>query len=90
MMGPRFSVRRSRGVTPFVHALVGALHIRSSYMGDSGSGTEFAIQPGAGADFWVGRRLGIRVGADYRRTIAEDASNQVRFHAGLVLAFGRR
>ena len=89
MVGPRFSGWRSRAVTPFIQVLVGAVHISSSAMGGSGSATKFGIQPGAGADMWVTPGLGIRIGADYRRVVANEMSNQARFHVGLVLASGR-
>jgi hypothetical protein len=90
MIGPRFSARTSPAITPFAHFLVGAVHIRSSHMGNSGSATEFAIQPGGGADFWFAPRFGARVGGDYRRTIAKAASNQLRFHIGLVFVLERQ
>jgi hypothetical protein len=89
MIGPRFSARTSTAITPFAHFLVGAVHIRSSHLGSSGSGTEVAIQPGGGADVWFAPHLAARVGGDYRRTFGNAASNQLRFHAGLVFALGR-
>jgi hypothetical protein len=44
----------------------------------------FAVQPGAGGDFWMRRGLGVRVGADYQQWITNGEAFQVfRIHAGL-------
>jgi hypothetical protein len=43
-----------------------------------------------GVDFWVAPNVGIRVGGDYRRILADDAGNQFRFNAGVVLKGGQR
>jgi hypothetical protein len=40
---------------------------------------------------WIRPKVGIRVGADYRRVFAEDEGvNEFRVHAGIVLSGGAR
>jgi opacity protein-like surface antigen len=91
MVGPRFAAHTNPSVTPYGQFLVGAARASGSILGESESTTELAIQPGAGVDFWVRPRLGIRVGGDYRRILVEEAgSNEFRFHAGIVLSGGSR
>jgi hypothetical protein len=51
----------------------------------------FAVQPGAGVDFWMRRGLGVRVGADYQQWITNGEAFQVfRIHAGVVVKMGTR
>jgi hypothetical protein len=91
MVGPRFASRQNPSVTPFVHVLFGGVRVGEEFAGLSDSTTEFALQPGAGVDFWANPNFGLRVGADYRRVFYEGyGSNQFRFNVGVVLAGGRR
>jgi opacity protein-like surface antigen len=90
MFGPRISSRQNQSVTPFFQVLLGAARASGSVFGQSDSTTEFAIQPGGGADFWLRPNVGIRVGGDYRRIVADEGTNEFRFHAGIVLGAGMR
>lgn len=93
MGGPRVSARLPGSVTPFGQVLVGGVRGTVSVLGESDSSTEFGLQLGGGVDFWVRPRLGLRIGADYRRVFIEEAEeglNEFRFHAGIVLGVGTR
>jgi opacity protein-like surface antigen len=90
MAGPRFTARGSAGFTPFAQLLVGAARASGSVLGFSASGTEFAMQPGGGVDFWLQPNVGIRAGGDYRRIFAEEGADEFRFHFDIVLAGGSR
>lgn len=91
MGGARVAVRRS-SVVPFVQVLAGGARLSASAFGETAGQTKFALQPGGGLDVWLGRNVGVRVGADYRRVFLEDGEglNQFRLHAGVVLGLGRR
>lgn len=88
MAGPRVASHKNAALTPWVQVLVGGA--RSSVDGFDVSSTEFALQPGAGVDFWVAPKVGVRVGADYRRIFGDADANEFRFTAGVVLGLGAR
>ncbi|MDH4065772.1 MAG: porin family protein, partial [Acidobacteriota bacterium] len=72
MGGARFSARSAGNVTPFGQVLVGGVRGSVSALGESESTTEFGLQFGGGADFWLRPKFGIRVGGDYRRVFVEE------------------
>jgi opacity protein-like surface antigen len=92
LVGPRVG-RRADKLGYFGQVLVGGVRSAASVdlLGvsvlDDEASNNFAIQPGAGVDFFFTSNIGIRVGADYRRIFYEDeGSNQFRFHVGVVFS----
>ena len=93
LVGPRFALRKSEAVTPFVHALVGfdraELSVEASALGasesqDLGSDTGLGIALGGGLDVNVTPNFSIRViQADYYLTNHYDENMN-----NLALAFG--
>lgn len=83
--GPRVSLRRWQRTTPFAHVLVGVSRAGASILAAADSAIEPAFQTGGGVDLFVSSRLGVRVGADYRRVLADEPGNQLRLVAGIVL-----
>jgi uncharacterized protein YraI len=83
--GPRFSLRISPMVVPFGEFLVGVTMSRVSVLGQSDSFTDFTLQPGGGVDIG-NERLAARLGFAWRRVLYEDdATNNYRFVAGVVI-----
>src|SRR5438874_2425339 len=73
LFGPRFSVRKSKKVTPFVHAMFGVSRIRTETdeFGPlvSFADTSFGMAAGGGLDVRLNDRFAIRaVQLDYLRT----------------------
>jgi hypothetical protein len=69
LLGPRFAYRANPRVTPWAHSLFGVVHGTSD-------GTSVGVLLGGGVDFWTGRSLGVRLGADYQwtgETLSQDA-----------------
>jgi len=89
MLGPVFSYRKSPGVTPFVHVLMGAVRGSEGYLGISKSDSELGLAFGGGLDVKVTRNLAVRVvQADYITTkFNEVRQSNLRVSAGLVLRF---
>jgi hypothetical protein len=100
MGGPRFSIRRSQRITPFVHALFGVDDMKVSGSGEANgtdisvsagtSGTGLAMALGGGLDVKVNRVLAIRLGqVDYLMTHTFGESlNNLAFTFGANLRFG--
>jgi hypothetical protein len=86
MGGPRVSLRRSARLSPFAHLLLGSVRASGSLFDETDSTTEFALQPGGGVDLWLSGRAGVRIGGDYRRVLADEASNEFRLTLGIVIA----
>ncbi len=88
------------GLTPFVHALVGAVRDEDSVkvfsQTISESHTNVGGAAGGGLDFLAGRRFGLRVQADYRLARRTDdrgekkVKGDPRFSLGVVFRMGRR
>lgn len=81
MGGMRFLTRRG-GVSPFVQALVGVA--RQSFNGISMNA--FAVQPGAGVDVFVTRKVAVRLQGDFRSIYdseGDDWDGQVRLMTGV-------
>jgi hypothetical protein len=98
MGGARFNVgNRSRKLTGFVHGLIGQdrMNLPETSSGTSVSDTSVAFAGGGGIDYWIFRRVGIRLGpADFIYTNhlhADGVSSQNSFRAGggIVYRFGR-
>lgn len=97
MGGVRFNVgNRSRKLTGFVHGLVGQDRVdlpEASFV-TSQSDTSVAFAGGGGIDYWVLRRVGIRLGpADfiYTNHLHADgvsSQNSFRLGGGIVFRFG--
>ena len=82
LAGPRFSSGLT-GRTVYAQVLGGLVM--------AGGEPYFAVQPGAGVDFWMRRRLGVRAGADYQQWMTNSEGVHVfRVHAGVVVRMGRR
>jgi len=89
MAGPHVSVRPIDRVTLFGQVLFGGVRATVGILDQTHSRTDFALQPGGGADFWISRTIGIRGGADYRRiTAADSLVTQLRVHVGMVISGG--
>jgi len=98
MGGVRYNVgNRSRRITGFVHGLIGQdrMDIPEISSGTSVSDTSVAFAAGGGVDYWVFRRVGIRLGpADfiYTHHLNNDgvpSQNSFRVSGGIVFRFGR-
>jgi opacity protein-like surface antigen len=88
--GVRVQSRDNAQFTPYGQLLLGAARGTIDVEGDSDSETDFALQPGAGVDWWLQPNAGVRVGVDYRQIFSEgDDLSQFRFHVGIVLTGGR-
>jgi hypothetical protein len=82
--GGRMKVSGRPKYQPFVQVLLGIYH--------SAGGTNFAIQPGAGADFMPkGRAFRLRVQVDLRHVFVSDVEdfNPFRLSGGIVLGLGK-
>ncbi len=96
LFGPRFSLRRSKRVVPFVHALFGVSHLKTetNEFGPllSFSDTSFGMALGGGLDVRINDRLAIRAfQADYLRTsFFNDTQSKGRISVGIVLRLGRK
>jgi hypothetical protein len=104
-VGPRFSLRNRRHLTPFAQALVGAGHaggtLYTSSLGPGvaplGTSSALMVTTGVGLDWKLNHSLGIRViQAEYlysqfpNGTAGDNRQNNVRLSAGVVLSFGHR
>jgi len=100
LSGPRFTVRRSKTITPFAHVLFGGNITTVSASGAasgssigvsaSASNTGYAIVAGGGVDVRVNRLMAIRLGQiDYVRTHTFQTNmNNLAVSCGLTLRFG--
>jgi len=100
LAGPRFKFREDAKLVPWGHVLVGItiddLTFPLSIADPLGGSTifpvrttdvNFGLQPGGGIDYWLTRRLGVRVGADYRN-VNFSSRDYFRFQSGIVFRFG--
>jgi len=87
--GIRVQDRRAK-VMPFGQFQAGVAHGSVSFLGESESSNNFALQPGGGVDIALGSSMGARVQADYRMIRADGGTvNEFRFGFGLVFAFNK-
>jgi opacity protein-like surface antigen len=96
LVGPRFSVRKHKRVTPFVHALFGPtrVRVRSTENGETfnSSDTGFSMFLGGGIDIKVNDHVAIRViQIEYARAnIFEESQTRGRVSVGVVFRFGKK
>ena len=100
LLGPRFSYRKNKRITPFAHILFGATRrhtdseVSSSSFGRSSfsaNDTSFAAAVGGGLDVPLSKSLALRVvQAEYvlTRSFGNNANN-ARVSTGIVFRFGR-
>ena len=89
MGGLRLS-HRGDGANFYVQVLAGAARYGVSVQEESGSSTDFALQPGVGIEFG-GQSTRLRIGGDYRKIYTEgDGVTQWRATAAVVFAIGQR
>ena len=93
--GVRVSGPRGRRVTPFVQALAGFGRRTGTFevlfVRDSVTSSGFLIEPSAGVDIHVARRIAVRVLAGYGAAFAEGTTEHaVRVGAGVVFGLGSR
>lgn len=87
MGGPRLSMRGD-GANFYLQVLAGGARGSVSFLGESDSVTDFALQPGVGIEFG-GRGTRLRIGADYRHIFSEgDSASQWRATAAIVFGVG--
>lgn len=82
LFGPRYSFRNSSKVTPFVHALFGAI----------GPDPAFAMSFGGGVDIKINKRFSFRaVQAEYiQLRNGANSINTARVSSGIVFSFGEK
>ncbi len=91
MYGPRFAYRKSRAITPSVHALFGAIRGSRYFDGISEANYRFALGVGGEIDVRINDKVALRlVQADYIPTHFLDLrQDNVRISAGFVFRFPR-
>jgi hypothetical protein len=82
LFGPRYSFRTSSKVTPFVHALFGAI----------GPDAAFAMNFGGGIDVKLSKRFSLRaIQADFiQLRNGANSTNTARISTGIVFNFGEK
>jgi hypothetical protein len=87
LFGPRVSFKISK-FRPFVHALIGAGHIRESATGLSNSDISFADALGGGLDYHLIPLISWRIQADALQTrFFNSSQSNLRFSTGIVVNF---
>ena len=92
-VGPRFSVRKSDRVVPYVQALFGGSHISASFGSFSGSVNPFAFGGGGGAEISLSSsgKVVLRPEVEYFGLRSNGATgNGVRISVGVVYRIGAR
>ena len=90
-MGGLRLTHRGDSANFYLQVLAGAAKAKVTFMDESDSVTDFALQPGVGLEFGTGGSVGLRIGADYRRVFSEGQGvNQWRATAGVVIRAGER
>ncbi|MGB7925006.1 MAG: porin family protein [Pyrinomonadaceae bacterium] len=96
LVGPRFSLRKNKRVTPFVHALFGPTHVsvKVTENGETfrGSDTSFSMFLGGGVDIKVSDHVAIRaIQLEYgRANLFEESQSRGRVSVGVVFRFGKK
>jgi hypothetical protein len=85
-------LRRNPRVTPFAHFLVGGARGTGDIdlLDVHEASTEFGYQAGAGIDFWMHPRFGVRIGGDHRHIYIDEGANEYRAQIGIVVGVGQR
>jgi hypothetical protein len=96
LAGPEFKLRKNAKLAPWAHALIGITmnnhsdlaFFFGSFALSPRTEVRFGFQPGGGFDYYLTPTFGIRVGADYRRAIANfNDTDFFRVHSGIVVRF---
>jgi outer membrane protein with beta-barrel domain len=89
MFGPVLRLPNPTHLTPFVHALGGAVHTSFDSQGSSTADTSAAWAVGGGLDLNIAPILSVRLAqVDYLQTRTfGDSQNNFRYSAGIVLRF---
>jgi len=87
--GPRIAWRDSRRkYEPWMHFLVGGLHMNPQLAVTVGGQNAFAFQGGGGVDFRHGPHVSFRAEGDYVRSqLYSQSQNNVQFGGGIVFHF---
>ena len=92
-VGPRFSLRRWKSLTPFAQGLVGGAHANTSNGGFLGARNALAVGGGGGGDLGLTQtgRFALRGQLDlFNFRTAGINTGAVRFSAGVVFRLGKR
>jgi hypothetical protein len=86
--GPRFSIRKAKRVTPFIHILFGVARFEVASFNDTG----FAMVAGAGLDIKVNDVVALRpVQIDYvLDRVGGSTGHNGRYSAGITFRFGNK
>jgi hypothetical protein len=93
MAGPKISLFRGSGLSPFVQVLAGVARSDAAFNSTPRTFTGFALSPGVGLDWNVTHHVGLRLGQlDYLLTRMPTSTNQVnwnnfRYSAGVIFRF---
>jgi len=91
--GFRYGLSPDAKVRPFVQMLAGGGRFKTTQVGVIGNfvtSNGFAVQPGAGVDFKLTKRLDGRLQVDYRAIFTQGTLNEYRVMFGVAIPFGRR
>jgi hypothetical protein len=90
-MGGLRLTHRGDGANLYLQVLAGAARATATFLDESDSVTDFALQPGVGVELGTGGSAGVRIGGDYRRVFSEgQGANQWRATAAIVFRIGQR
>jgi len=82
--------RRGDSANFYVQLLAGAATAKLTFLDETDSVTDFALQPGVGLEFGGGSTR-LRIGGDYRHIFSEgESASQWRATAGIVFGLGER
>lgn len=85
LIGPQFSVRVTRLVTPYLRGLVGVAHVRGGLLGVVSNATGLAYGGGGGVDLKISDELAVRVvQVDFIRIEVGTFADQIRTSFGIV------
>ena len=93
MAGPKISLFRTAGLSPFVQVLAGVARSNAAFNSTPRDFDGFAFSPGVGLDWNVTHHVGLRLGQlDYLLTRMPTSTNQVawnnfRYSGGVVIRF---
>lgn len=78
LIGPRYSFLRGEKLRPFAMFQVGVVKIQ--YPFQMGTGTSFAMAPGGGVEYRLGRKLSVRAAYEFQMlTNSPDFTNEPKF-----------
>ena len=90
--GPVFSYRKSKAITPFAHAMLGAVRGGTEYLNISQPEVRFGVYAGGGVDVKITPRVSLRlIQADYLMSrFSNSRQDNIRLSAGVVLLLGKK